>query len=73
MCIRDRGNGGLGRLAAGFLDSMAAGGIAGDGNGMRYRYGLFHQDIEGGRQVERTDNWLANGFPWDLRCGQRRD
>ncbi|WP_322290329.1 glycogen/starch/alpha-glucan phosphorylase [Paratractidigestivibacter sp.] len=61
------GNGGLGRLAACFLASMAHNGIAGYGNGMRYRYGLFHQDIEGGRQVETTDNWLANGFPWETR------
>ncbi len=61
------GNGGLGRLAACFLDSMAHEDIAGYGNGMRYRYGLFRQAIEGGRQVEKTDNWLANGFPWELR------
>ncbi len=61
------GNGGLGRLAACFLDSMAHAGIAGYGNGMRYRYGRFRQYIEGGRQVERTDNWLAGGFPWETR------
>ena len=61
------GNGGLGRLAACFLDSMAAEGILGFGNGMRYHYGLFKQKIEGGRQVEVTDNWLDKGFPWETR------
>ena len=61
------GNGGLGRLAACFMDSMAALGINGNGNGMRYRYGLFRQEIEGGRQVEMVDNWLEHGFPWETR------
>ena len=64
------GNGGLGRLAACFMDSLAHEGIAGYGNGMRYRYGLFHQAIKNGCQVEETDNWLANGFPWEIRRAQ---
>ena len=61
------GNGGLGRLAACFLDSMAHENIAGYGNGMRYRYGLFKQEIKDGRQFETTDNWLSHGFPWESR------
>lgn len=49
------------------LNSMAAEGILGFGNGMRYRYGLFRQKIEGGRQVEGHRRWLDKGYPWETR------
>lgn len=61
------GNGGLGRLAACYLDSMAFLGIPGNGNGIRFRYGLFEQKIRDGHQLEMADHWLKNGYPWELR------
>ena len=61
------GNGGLGRLAACFIDSMASLDIAGTGIGIRYRYGLFRQLIENGYQVETPDNWLKIPNVWEIR------
>ena len=61
------GNGGLGRLAACFLDSLAALELPGSGNCIRYQYGLFKQKIENGRQVEVPDMWLRYGNPWEIR------
>ena len=61
------GNGGLGRLAACFLDSLATLGYASYGCGIRYRYGMFKQKIRGGYQVEAPDNWLKDGNPFELR------
>ncbi len=61
------GNGGLGRLAACFLDSLATLGYAAYGCGIRYRYGMFKQQIEDGYQIEKPDNWLKDGNPFELK------
>ncbi|MCL2704508.1 MAG: glycogen/starch/alpha-glucan phosphorylase [Defluviitaleaceae bacterium] len=61
------GNGGLGRLAACFLDSLSTLGYPAYGCGIRYRYGIFEQRIENGYQVERPDNWLENGDLWGVK------
>lgn len=60
------GNGGLGRLAACFLDSCANLQLPVMGYGLRYEYGMFHQQIDGGRQIEHPDHWLRDGNPWEI-------
>lgn len=64
------GNGGLGRLAACFLDSAATLNLPFGGYGIRYRYGLFKQTIENGFQCEQADNWQKYGDPWSVRCDE---
>ena len=72
-CIEDQepdpalGNGGLGRLAACFLDSLATLNYSAYGCGIRYHYGMFKQKIENGYQIEVPDNWLKNGYPFEFR------
>lgn len=61
------GNGGLGRLAACFIDSLAALHLPGHGCSIRYQYGLFNQRIVDDQQVELPDNWLVNGYPWEVK------
>ncbi len=66
------GNGGLGRLAACFMDSLATLDFPAIGHGIRYEFGIFDQEIRDGWQVERTDRWLRLGNPWEIRAARDR-
>jgi starch phosphorylase len=61
------GNGGLGRLAACYMDSLATLNIPSIGHGLRYEFGIFDQELRDGWQIERTDRWLRYGNPWEIR------
>ncbi|WP_411266868.1 glycogen/starch/alpha-glucan phosphorylase [Colwellia sp. C1TZA3] len=65
------GNGGLGRLAACFLDSCASLSLPVIGYGIRYEYGMFNQEIKNGAQIEHPDNWLRNGNPWEIAAPEK--
>lgn len=65
------GNGGLGRLAACFLDSCASLSLPVIGYGIRYEYGMFNQKIQNGNQIEHPDNWLRNGNPWEIAAPEK--
>lgn len=72
-CEKDAGlgNGGLGRLAACYIDSMASLGIPGHGTGIRYKHGFFNQKIVNGYQMEVPDDWLKDGYIWEVRRSER--